>query len=107
MKKLGAIITGALLAGAVSAQGTIELTSAQMDHVTAGNAAAAAAAAGLFASVGVLTIAGSNSTAVANTVDIPGFSAGAAAAGNATAVATFGGGNAAASISASAVNLTP
>jgi hypothetical protein len=108
IKKLLAIITGALLAGAVSAQGTVELTSAQMDQVTAGSAAADAIAAGAFASVGgVTTIADVISAAAVDTVNVPGFSSGFAASANQTVVFTFGGSNAAASASQSAVLITP
>ena len=108
MKKLVAIISGALLAGVVNAQGTIELTSAQMDQVTAGAAASEAAAAGIFGSFGgVTTIAVSLSAAEVESINVPGFSAGFAASANETAVFTFGGANIAQSASQSTVQITP
>ena len=91
MKKLAAIISGAFLAGAVNAQGTVELTSAQMDQVTAGATAASSLAFGEFFSFDAFTtIATSVGGAQAETFEVPGFSFGFAQAQNATAVLAVG-----------------
>ena len=112
MKKLAAIISGAFLAGAVNAQGTVELTSAQMDQVTAGAVAAGGLAFGEFFSINAFTtIATSTGGAIAETFeDGSVYSFGFAESGNTTAVLSVGAGglfNSAASYSEASVVIQP
>lgn len=91
MKKLIALISGFIFAGVVNAQNTVELTTTQMDQVTAGFVAAGANAGALAESIGIVNIAGTSTYTNTNASDEPGFTYGSAyGSSSAEAFTVFG-----------------